>query len=162
MPKASDFKTSDRVANSLFKGALFNRGGSSEMVQAKQTQQPQQTKLNPTPRQPKPSDEFTDKSDSEKLAKAVVAQRWNKTQDPIAFAIEQRDEFPDINEMQVVKAANEVRAQGNGNGSGGSGGGNGVPWWSAARNFNLELFRGGDEHMLRPSGEMLDIVSRRW
>lgn len=129
MAKANDFKTSDKVTNSLFKGAGFNKGGEP----AKQVQQPQQTKSKPAPQQPKPSDEFSDKSDSEKLAKAIVAQRWNKTQDPLEFAIIQRNEFPSINEMSVAKAANEVRAQGNG-----------VPWWSAARDFNLELFRGGN------------------
>ena len=148
MAKANDFKTSDKVTNSLFKGAGFNKDSGVGPALPKQQMRPAGK---PAAKQDI-DNEFNDRSDEEKVAKAVVAQRWDKAQDPIEFAINQRDEFPDINEMSVAKAADEVRTKSNG-----------VPWWSAARDFNLELFRGGNAgSMFKPSPEVVSAVQQQY
>ena len=147
MAKASDFKTSDKVTNSLFKGAGFNKDSSAGSALPKQQMRPAGR---PAAKQAV-DNEFDDRDDEEKAAKAVVAQQWNDKRDAGQFAMDASNKYG-IDMLKIGNVIKDVQKRGNG-----------VPWWSAARDFNLELFRGGNAgSMFKPSPEVVSAVQQQY
>lgn len=117
-----------RTENKLFKGAVFNKDMNVDSAAPKQLMRPiEQSSTGQVV-----NNEFDDRDDEEKAAKAIVAQQWNDKQDAGQFAMSLNNKYG-IDMQKIGSAIREVQKRGNR-----------VPWWSAARDFNLELFRDGN------------------
>ena len=156
MAKATDFKTTDKTTNSLFKGAGFNK--------SKPANQPDNQQQMPTGKpainQNKPIQQqvagirFEDLSDDEKNAFAFAAQRYNYQgkATPEQWAEYIAYKYNMLDYQTLVKAATELKKNGNG-----------VPWWSAARDWNIDaldqIFTGNS---FKPSQAIIEGVSHRF
>lgn len=117
-----------RTENKLFKGAVFNKDMNVDSTVPKQLMRP----IEKSSTGQVVNNEFDDRDDEEKAAKAIVAQQWNDKQDAGQFAMSSNNKYG-IDMQKIGSAIREVQKRGNR-----------VPWWSAARDFNLELFRDGN------------------
>ena len=136
-----------RTENKLFKGAAFNKDISVDSAAPKQLMRP----IEKSSTGQVVNSEFDDRDDEEKAAKAIVAQQWNDKQDAGQFAMSSNNKYG-IDMQKIGSAIRDVQKRGNR-----------VPWWSAARDFNLELFRGGNtSKMFKPEPAVMAAVQQQF
>lgn len=156
MPKATDFKTSDKTTNSLFKGFTRSNPQSSPSTPAPQSNRSAYGGMAQSNKQAVNDVNFDSLDDNTKAGYAVAAQRFNFSGNlnPAEWAKYMTQKYPQFAELEqpMTQAATELKTRGNT-----------VPWWSAARDWNLELFRGGNAgSMFKPSAQMISAVQDNW
>lgn len=137
MPKATDFKPSDKTINSFFKGFTRSPLQSNLSTPALQSSRSTYGGRAQNNKQAANDIDFDSLDDNTKVGYAIAAQRFDfsRNLNPAEWAKYMAQKYPQLSELEqpMTQAAAELKVRGNT-----------VPWWSAARDFNLELFRGGD------------------
>ena len=169
MAKATDFKTTKDVENSVFKGAGF--GKKNKGYESAPVQRPRNT-VGGVPKdehvykdeQPIKQEEkitvsqvdFDSLPEEDKKCYAYASQRYDGVLDPRMFSNGSEVEHLGLDKETVRKAAEQIRrTMLENNIEIKDITDNHIPWWSAARDWNLELFRGGNAgKMFKPNPDM--------
>lgn len=126
--KAEDFKTSKKVGDSLFKGAVFHKNDGSEMP--KQEEKPS---AKPVSREPATPIEFNSLSDEDKSAFSYALDDWQQAiKNPNAWA-KQQAQILKVNPKSLQKAAARMKQD---LAAASPDDVFRYPWWSAARNWD--------------------------
>lgn len=169
MAKATDFKTTKETEKSLWKGPGFSK--KPKDYESAPVQRPRNTvggierkEYIYKDEQPVKQEEekistqidFDSLSDDDKSCYAYAAQRYDGLLEPRMFSNGSEVEHLGLDKDKVRMAAEQIKrtmlekdielkdiTD------------NDIPWWSAARDWNLELFRGGNAgKMFRPNPDM--------